>query len=356
MRSRLLARSLLVFAALAPLAASGCDDAAIASTAKKVVCDLSTLPFTCERTVSDDFEGTTVVHTERVRSAGDGKNIVVELLTRNGKSRSQINDVDELSAFDRLAAQLASGGGRRALFQRDPGPDDLDRMLANYYVTAVQLAPWAISKRPVSGLTYLVEPMYDDRPYYLLTVATRKGYEGFPIDCQEFVNLQDGPHLVSQTTVTNVQFEAPSDVHSPESPVVSRTALATIDDARTAAGQIGLTLLLPRDAALPPGFELVTCEQVQYRTQANSANEIREVTLFRFVYSDGVEHLDLIEQTPLDTLPPNYATMPSGDVAFVTRIGTIQSALLLHRGTQVTIESRIAAARFVPIMKSLVPL
>ncbi len=73
--------------------------------------------------LSDSPPERDVEWTERVRSAGDGKTLSVELLTRNGKPRGEIVDSAELTAFDRLSAQLAAGGGARAVFQRDPAPD-----------------------------------------------------------------------------------------------------------------------------------------------------------------------------------------------------------------------------------------
>ena len=106
----------------------GCDEAANEDRARKVAFNLAAHAYSADRRYTcDDGNGGTLEWLERVKSMGDGR-ISVELLTRNGKSRSVITDPVELAAFDRLAAQLATGGGSRALFQRDATPDDLDRM------------------------------------------------------------------------------------------------------------------------------------------------------------------------------------------------------------------------------------
>ncbi|MSR46108.1 MAG: hypothetical protein EXS13_03430 [Planctomycetes bacterium] len=294
--------------------------------------------------------------TEVVKSAGDGRTSV-ELLTRNEKARDQIEDPLDLAAFDRLASQLATGGGVRAIFQRDPAPDDVERMVANYWITLVDLSRKPITSRGEPVLTYLIEPIVADRPWYLLAASTKPGREGFPVATEEYVTEADGSsRLVSRMEVTSLTWGPPSNFVPNPQPITHRTTLATLDEARTRAAAVGVDLMLPMDAAVPPGFELTIAEEVVLRSTANLAGVEQDVTVWRFVYSDGVEHIDFIEHTPLDTIPANFAANDFVDVAFVSRFGPISSASLVHRGTQITIESRIAAGRFEALLQSLVRL
>lgn len=334
---------------------SGCDEAALEEACQKVVFDYRAHAFTVERRYSVD-DGVRQYHwLERVKSNGKGR-FEVELLERNGLPRAALTDPREIESFDRLAAQLATGGGMRSLFQRDPGPDDLDRMAANYWISLVDLGREPITAKGEPSLTYLVEPIVDDRPFYALTVSTRRGREGFPLECQEYVKEGTGSRLVSNMVVTSLVWGVPAEFAPIESPIVSTTALATLDEARTRASAANVVLLLPKDDSLPPGFVLARVEEVSMRSEANLARTEQVVKLWRFVYSDGVEHIDFIEHAPLDTMPQGYVAASHFDVAFVSRFGAISSASLLHGGTQVTIESRISADRFRSLLGSLVTL
>lgn len=339
----------------------GCDQAAVDQRCRKVVFDPAQHAFKATRTVRceslDAAASEPVVEwSEQVWSSGDGR-IAVALLSRNGATRDQIADAAELAAFDRLAAQLATGGGSRAFFQRDPAPDDLDRMAANYWITVVDLARLPVTPRGEPALTYLIEPLAGDRPTYLLTASTKAGREGFPLACEEYVPAADGSaRLVSRMEVTSLTWGAPGDFAANPQPVAQRTALDSLETARNHATAVGLDLLLPRDDALPPGFELVIAEEVVLNSTANVARIEQPVTVWRFVYSDGVEHIDFIEHAPLDTMPANFIDSDYFEVAFVTQFGSIASASLLHRGTQITVESRISTARFEGLLKTLVRL
>ncbi len=352
-RSRKLLAALLSAALI--FSGSACDEAALEEACKKVVFDYRAHAFTVERNFSVADGDQTLHWTERVKSNGKGQ-FQVELLTRNGVARDALTDPREIEVFDRLAAQLATGGGMRALFQRDPGPDDLDRMAANYWVSIVELGREPITAKGEPSLTYLVESMFDDRPYYVLNVSTRKGREGFPLSCEEYVKEGTGSRLVSTMVVTRLEWGQPAQITPIESPIVSTTSLATLDAARVSAAAQNVVLVLPKDDSLPPGFELVRIEEVSMRSEANVARVEQVVRLWRFVYSDGVEHIDFIEHAPLDTMPAGYVAASYFDVAFVSRFGAISSASLLHGGTQVTIESRVSADRFSALLGSLVTL
>ncbi len=356
-------RALLLALPLAAVSVTlgGCDQEWVDSTCEKVVFDSAAHAYTAVRSVRTDpvdpaSAELPVEWTERIQSDGSGR-IAVTLLTRNGLARDATSDPAALAAFDRLAAQLVTGGGHRAFFQRDPLPDDLDRMVANYWVTIVELVRKPVTARGEPALTYLIEPLAADRPSYLLTASTKAGREGFPLACEEHVTLADGSmRCVSRMEVTSLAWGAPSDFVPNPQPVVKRTALATLEAARNRAAAEGLDLLLPRDDALPPGFELIVVEEVVMTSTANLARVERPVTLWRFVYSDGVEHIDFIEHAPLETMPQEFADNPLFEVAFVTRFGPIASASLLHRGTQITVESRISTERFTSLLQSLVRL
>ncbi len=337
------------------VSATGCDETLLEQTCRKVVFDYSSHAFTVERRFTADDAGLQVEWLERVKSDGAG-HFQIELLERNGLARAAITDPHELAAFDRLAAQLATGGGMRALFQRDATPDDLDRMAANYWITIVELGREPITARGEPSLTFLIEPVVDDRPFYVLTASTRVGREGFPLEYQEYVKDPSGSRMTSHMVVTSLRWGPPSGLVPNESPIVTSENLPTLDTARLHAAALGLTLVLPKDGGLPAGFELIEIQEVSIQTEANQARALQPLLLWRFVYSDGVEHIDFIEHSPLDTMPSGYASNSYFDVAFVSRFGSISSASLLHRGTQVTIESRIAADRFGALLGSLVAL
>jgi len=352
-----LAAGLLALVALAPFFAVGCDENEIHDLARKVVFDLRSIAFTAERHFVADYGGEKIDWLERVESAGDGDKIDVTLLERNGLERYEITNPKELAAFDRLAGMLAAGGGPRSLFQRDPTPDDLDRVVTNYYVTVVQMTR-ETSLRGEPVLTYRLDPIAGDRPFYVLTVSTRAGHEGFPIECQEYVQGTTGPRLVSDMRVTAIDWNAPKRVDPPVSPIVSRLVLGSLDEARSRAAARGLELYLPQDGSLPSGFVLVSAQEVDYLTDANPQRTPKAVTLFRFVYSDGIERIEFVEHAP-DMLPPNILMGFAGrgeDVALVTQFSSISVASLLHGGTLITIESRVASDRFDAMLASLVRL
>ncbi len=352
-RSARLATSMAVGAALL---LGGCDQPALDALARKVVFDYSAHAFTADRKFNCDIGSSRVEWVERVTSAGDGKQFAVELISRNGHTSGQIHDPDERAAFERLERQLETGGGARALFQRDPAPDDFDRMVANYWITIVELGRESICAKGEPSLTYLIESIHADRPFYVLKVSTRKGHEGFPLECQEYVQEPSGPRLVSDMVVTSLQWGVVTPFVAPVSPIVSRTQHDSLAKARLSAASHGITLLLPKDSKLPPAFELSLIEEVEYRTTATRDQVEQQLTLFRFVYSDGVEHIDFIEHAPLDAIPQQFLRNSYCDVAFVSTFGTISIATLLHDGTQVTIETRIAADRFESLMQALVSL
>lgn len=351
---RAVARSLIAAFALLSV---GCDEASNEDRARKIAFNLAAHAYTADRRYTcDDGSGGTVEWLERVKSMGDGR-ISVELLTRNGKVRSVITDPDELAAFDRLAAQLVTGGGARALFQRDATPDDLDRMAMNYWITIVDLSRKPITPRGEPALTYLIEPIAADRPHYVLVASTRADREGFPLGCEEYVTEADGSsRLISRMEVTNLQWGPPADFLANPEPIQQRTTLGSLDVARRHASAVGVTLLLPQDDSLPPGFQLSIAEEIVIRSTANAAATEQDMTLWRFVYSDGIEHIDFIEHAPLETLPSQFTQSDLYDTAFVSRFGAISSASLLHRRTQVTIETRLASDRFDTLLRALVPL
>ena len=347
----------LLLALVLPLFVTACEDDEMLDLAKKVAFDPTSVEFTAERKFAVNYGGHQLEWLERVQSAGDGKTILVELLERNGLRRDQISDPAELAEFDRLAATLAAGGGPRTLFQRDPVPDDLGRMLANYQVSILDVGREPITPKGEPVLTYRIDPRFADRPFYLLTASTGHGREGFPVQCLEYVRGPTGPVLVSEMIVKSVQWKT-SDIDAPESPVDSRIEHPSLIAARASAGRNGVTLFLPKNDALPYGFELARIEEVVLRTEATKSRNEKKIVVYRFVYSDGVEHIDLLEHTSLGTLPTagHGISGPTMDVAFISRFGSIEIATLLHDTTQITVESRISSDRFEAMLRALVQL
>jgi hypothetical protein len=349
--------ALALLASLVPLVATGCDQFDPSTHYEKIIFDLPASEFTCDRQFTCDLNNVHVEYVEHVRSAGDGKSIVVELVSLNGKRLQQITDPAELNAFQTLAGRLAAGGGARALFQRDPHIDSLDRLTRNYFVTPVEVGREKISAAGEPSVTIKVEPRVKDRPFYVLTVSTASPREGFPLECQEYVYTQNGPLLVSDMRVTNLRWgDSGGDVEPPASNVKSRTSLPSLDAARVAAMTHGFDLYLPQDHSLPSGFVLVKVEEVVLETTANSSGTLQRTTAYRFVYSDGLERIEFVEHQPLDTIPPPFGAATSNDLVAITSFGSISIASLVHDGTQIGIESRIASDRFHRLMKSLVKL
>lgn len=349
--------ALALLASLLPLVASGCDQFDATTHVEKIIFDLAANRFTCDRQFTCDLNGVHVEYVERVRSAGDGKGIVDELVSLNGKRRSQITNPVELNAFQSLAGQLATGGGARALFQRDPHIDSLDRLTRNYFITPVEVGREKISAAGEPSVTIKVEPKVKDRPFYVLTVSTASPREGFPLECQEYVYTSNGPLLVSDMRVLNLRWgDSGGDVTPPDNNVKSRTDLSSLDAARLSAKTHGIDLYLPQDRALPAAFVLVKAEEVTIESTANSSGALVRTTAYRFVYSDGLERIDFVEHLPLDAIPPPFGSATSNDLAAITSFGSISLATLVHDGTQIDIESRIASDRFHRLMKSLVKL
>jgi len=349
--------TLALLASLLPLVASGCDQFDSSTHVQKIIFNLAANKFSCDRQFTSDLDNVHVEYVEHVRSAGDGKSIVVELVSLNGKRREQISDPNQLAAFQNLAARLATGGGARALFQRDPRIDSIDRLSANYFVTPVEVGREKISAAGEPSVTIKVEPKVKDRPFAVLTVSTATQREGFPIECQEYVYGPNGPFLTSDMHVTNLKWgDCGGDVEPPATNVSSRTDLATLDAARLAAKTHGFDLYLPQDRSLPSGFVLVKAEEVAIDSTANAAHNLQRTTVYRFVYSDGLERIDFVEHAPLDSIPSPFGTATSNDLVTITGFGSISIATVVHAGTQIEIESRIASDRFHRLMKSLVKL
>jgi hypothetical protein len=348
---------LLRLAALALLAAPACDQFDASAHVKSILFDLSANKFSCDRQFTCDLNNVHVEYVEHVRSAGDGVAIVDELVSLNGKRRSQISDPAELAAFQNLAARLATGGGARALFQRDPRIDSIDRLTANYFVTPVEVGREKITAGGEPSVTFKVESKVKDRPFAVLTVSTAAPHEGFPIECQEYVYGPNGPQLVSDMRVINLKWgDSGGDVEPPATNVKSRTNLPTLDAARRRAKSLGFDLYLPQDGSLPSGFDLVKVEEVGIDSTANAARALQRTTVFRFVYSDGLERIEFVEHPPVDSIPPPFGVAGSNDLVTITSFGSISIATLVHEGTQLNIESRIASDRFHRLMKSLVKL
>jgi hypothetical protein len=359
LRRRVLARSgaLALAASLLPLVASGCDQFDSSTHVQKIIFNLAANKFSCDRQFTCDLDNTHVEYVEHVRSAGDGKSIVVELVSLNGKRRGQITDPNELAAFQNLAARLATGGGARALFQRDPHIDSIDRLSSNYFVTPVEVGREKISAAGEPSVTIKVEPKVKDRPFAVLTVSTAAQHEGFPIECQEYVYGPNGPFQTSDMRVVNLKWgDSGGDVEPPATNVASRSNLATLDAARLAAKTHGIDLYLPQDGSLPSGFDLVKAEEVAIDSTANKSGNLQRTTVYRFVYSDGLERIEFVEHAPLDAIPAPFGAATSNDLVAITSFGSISIATLVHAGTQIDVESRIAADRFHRLMKSLVKL
>jgi len=351
-------RAALVLALAGLLAATGCDEKDLRRHAQCVVFDLSTRQFTCLREFKSDLDGVHVEYVERVRSAGDGKNIVVELVSMNGKKLAQITDPVEKQAFLDFADTLAAGGGVRALFQRDPFIDSLDRMAANYFITLLEAGREPIRPGGEPSLTFKIEPRVQDRPFYVLTVSTTVDHEGFPLECQEYAYSPTGPVLVSDMRIVSAikWGESGGPVEPPQQPIVSRVVLDSLFQARDRAQLAGVTLLLPKQGTLPYGFQLAKVEQITFTSTANSRRQLERIEMFRFVYSDGVERIDIVEHLPVDAIPDTYKKAGANDLVMLQTFGTLSIATLVHDGTQVVVESRVASDRFHSLMKSLVPL
>jgi hypothetical protein len=355
---RRLRAALVALGLISAVVSSGCDDRDLRRHAQSVTFDLASREFTCLREFKSDFGGVHVEYVERVRSAGDGKNIVVELVSLNGKHLAQITDPVERQAFLDLSATLAAGGGARALFQRDPHIDSVDQMAANYFITLLEAGREPIRPGGEPSLTFRVEPRVQDRPFYVLTVSTTVDHEGFPLECQEYAYTPVGPVLVSDMRVVSAikWGESGGPVEPLQQPVDSRVELGSLLEARDRARQVGVTLLLPKYGTLPYGFQLAKVEQVTFTSNANSRRQIERTELFRFVYSDGVERIDFVEHLPVDAIPDIFKKAGANDLVMLQTFGTLSIATLVHDGTQVVVESRVASDRFHALMKSLVPL
>lgn len=349
--------ALALAASLLPLVTTACDQFDSTTHVQKVVFDLSASKFSCDRQFTCDLNNVHVEYVEHVRSAGDGKTIVDELVSMNGKRRSQISDPAQLAAFQDLATRLATGGGARALFQRDPHIDSIDRLGSNYFITPVEIGREKVTTGGEPSVTFKVESKVKDRPFYILTVSTATQREGFPLECQEYVYDPNGPRMVSDMRVTSLKWgDCGGDIEPPDANVKSRSNLATLDAARTAAKAKGLDLYLPQDGSLPAGFELVKAEEVGIDSTANSARALQRTTAYRFVYSDGLERIEFVEHPPVDSISAPFGGASSNDLVAITSFGSISIATLVHAGTQIDIESRIASDRFHRLMKSLVKL
>src|SRR5262249_35708895 len=106
----------------------------------------------------------------------------------------------------------------------------------------------------------------------------------------------------------------------------------------------------------PVGFRLAKVEQVTMTSTANAQRLLERTTLFRFVYSDGVERIDFVEHLPVDAIPDTYKQLGANDLVMLQTFGTLSIATLVHDGTQVVVEPRVASDRFHSLMMSLVPL
>jgi hypothetical protein len=354
---RRLRAALTALGIVGALASVGCDEKDLRRHAQSVVFDLASRQFSCLREFKSDLDGVHVEYVERVRSAGDGVNIVVELVSLNGKRLSQITDPVERQAFLDFAATLAAGGGARALFQRDPHIDSVDQMAANYFITLLDASREPIRPGGEPSLTFKIEPRVQDRPFYVLTVSTTVDHEGFPLECQEYAYTPAGPVLVSDMRVVSAikWGDSGGPVEPAQQPIDSRVEVSLFE-ARDRARQAGVTLLLPKYGTLPYGFQLAKAEQVTMTTTANAQRQLERTTLFRFVYSDGVERIDFVEHLPVDAIPDTFKKPGANDLVMLQTFGTLSIATLVHDGTQVVVESRVASDRFHSLMKSLVPL
>lgn len=353
---RMRAALVLGFAGL--LAATGCDDKDLRRHAQSVVFDLTTREFSCLREFKSDLDGVHVEYVERVRSAGDGKSIVVDLVSMNGKKLAQITDPVEKQAFLDFADRLAAGGGARAVFQRDPHIDSIDRMASNYFITLLEAGREPIRPGGEPSLTFKIEPRVQDRPFYVLTVSTTVDHEGFPLECQEYAYSPTGPVLVSDMRIVSAikWGDSGGPVEPRQQPIAARVALSSLFQARDRARQAGVTLMLPKQGMLPYGFQLTKVEQVTFSSTANARGLLERTEMFRFVYSDGVERIDIVEHLPVDAIPDTYKKAGANDLVMLQTFGTLSIATLVHDGTQVVVESRVASDRFHSLMKSLVPL
>jgi hypothetical protein len=141
-----------------------------------------------------------------------------------------------------------------------------------------------------------------------------------------------------------------------QQPIAARVALSSLYQARDRARQTGVTLLLPKQGTLPYGFQLAKVEQVTFTSTANARGLLERTEMFRFVYSDGVERIDIVEHLPVDAIPDTYKKAGANDLVMLQTFGTLSIATLVHDGTQVVVESRVASDRFHSLMMSLVPL
>lgn len=350
--------ALALLALVGALASFGCDENDLRRHAQSVVFDLSTRQFSCLREFKSDLDGVHVEYVERVRSAGDGKNVVVELVSMNGKRLAQITNPIERQAYFDLDATLAAGGGARAVFQRDPHIDSIDQMAANYYITLLDAGRAPIRPGGEPSLTFKIEPRVQDRPFYVMTVSTTVDHEGFPLECQEYAYTPTGPTLVSDTRVVSAikWGDSGGAVEPAQQPIESRVELASLFEARDRARQAGVTLLLPKQGGIPWGFRLAKIEQVSMTTTANAQGVLERTQLFRFVFSDGVERIDFVEHLPVDAIPDTFKKQGANDLVMLQTFGTLSIATLVHDGTQVVVESRVASDRFHALMMSLVPL
>jgi hypothetical protein len=256
-------RAALVLGFAGLLAATGCDDKDLRRHAQSVVFDLTTREFTCLREFKSDLDGVHVEYVERVRSAGDGKNIVVELVSMNGKKLAQITDPVEKQALVDLADTLAVAAAR-AIFQRDPHIESIDRMASNYFITLFEAASRSVRGEP--SLTFKIEPRVQDWPF-TSTVSTTVD-RGFPLECQEAPTAHR-PVLVSDMRIGSaISGATAAGRWSRGAADRGASASPRLPGARPRAGRV--TLMLPKQGMLPYGFQPAKVEQVTFSSTANA--------------------------------------------------------------------------------------
>ncbi len=301
-----------------------------------------------------------VTYLEEVTSVGDGKQFQVQLLELDNKKRSAL-DAKSRDRFDDLKSHLRFGGGRRALYQRDPRVSSVDLFLKNYRVFRQSDGPPSKSKdmalatsAPAErSLTLLVVPRLPDRPHYEYTVSLEPGRKGFPLGYREYrLNERGRRVLVSSMEVETLEYGIQPRLALDISPVISRRCF---EDCTTAQDEAEIPLHYP--AWLPDGFELILVEEVVQRTEATETRTVEPVKIYRFVFSDGLDRLELFQHRPTYWVEENDPFTAGARETSLTipvyQFGSIQGAILIQDDYQVVVESRISAPRFEQVLKNL---
>lgn len=356
-RLRVFALTALMLLSLVAL--SGCKwrRAGGPSVAEIIGFDITQHAFVATRRFTSHAGGQTISYTEQASSRGDGVSYWVDLLELDGLPRAAMTDPADQDRFDRLARMLTQGGAHRVFLQRDYRVTDVSAFLSNYRVIPLDASRYPYHLGSERFMVFLVLPDVLDRPTYEVVVSVEPDRLGFPLRYSEFAydDVVGSYTLASEMEVLALDFGHCPDRGVTPGPIQSRRSFA---DLRQANAATSLTLLVP--SALPAGFQLSEVEEVTLLTDAESPGTQKPVTLYRFVFSDGLDRLEIVQHSKAMRAPPAPAlrggpwSRTANTVVPVFRFGSLYSASVTSSDHQIVVEGRISYQRFTRVMRSLI--